>query len=600
MQLKSGKIILPNIKKLFINLKVLLGLFPKKLLPRFYFIQLIVLIGIFLESISIFSIIPFLESFKDSSDGKIAKYLNLENLNRQYLFLAFIFFLILSNIFQIFINIKTTKFSYDVTKEIKYFLYKLILRKKYNYFIKKEISYFNSLFLEEAWRINNGMINPGLMLFSQLLLILFILSGLLFYSFFPTLIVLALIGIFYVFYLLIISKKIYNNSKKISLFKVKLIQQINDNFSTIKEIIFKKDKTANSNNFLLNVSNMFNVMTYNQVTATIVKNLFEIFICLFLLCFILFYKNINYTSFILNYGVFVFVAYRLIPSFHKVYASLLSFLDTSNALSIISKELRVSTSDVYNFENVKKNETNEIELQKIFFSYDKKINVLKNVNLKIAKGSKIGICGESGSGKTTFADVLSGLIISDKGSVKVNNEILSKPEILLRSFSYCGQKNFLIEDTIRNNITLKYDATQEEIIILKKILKVVEIDQFVSNLDNGIDTLISAENGIKLSSGQAQRICIARCLFSNKNFLIFDESFNNLDLVNRDKILSNILENFSEKSLIIISHDTNLFQKLDKVIVFRSGEVVTTGNYKDLSENNEYFKQLVYQNEKEA
>ena len=94
----------------------------------------------------------------------------------------------------------------------------------------------------------------------------------------------------------------------------------------------------------------------------------------------------------------------------------------------------------------------------------------------------------------------------------------------------------MIEDTIKNNITLKYDATQEEIIILKKLLKVVEIDQFVNNLDNGIDTLISAENGIKLSSGQAQRICIARCLFSNKNV------FNNLDLVNRDKILSNILD----------------------------------------------------------
>ena len=132
MQLKSGNIILSNIKKLFVNLKVLLGLFPKKFLPRFYFVQFIILIGIILESISIFSIIPFLESFKDSSDGKIAKYLNLEDLNRQYLFLAFIFFIILSNIFQIFININTTKFSYNVTKEIKYFLYKLILRKKYN------------------------------------------------------------------------------------------------------------------------------------------------------------------------------------------------------------------------------------------------------------------------------------------------------------------------------------------------------------------------------------------------------------------------------------------------------------------------------------
>ena len=127
--------------------------------------------------------------------------------------------------------------------------------------------------------------------------------------------------------------------------------------------------------------------------------------------------------------------------------------------------------------NLTKNEANEIDLRKIFFSYDKKIDILKNINFNIKKGSKIGICGESGSGKTTFADILSGLINSDKGSVKVNDEKLIKPEILLRSFSYCGQKNFLIEDTIRNNITLKYDATQDEIAILKKLLKILEIDE---------------------------------------------------------------------------------------------------------------------------
>jgi ABC-type multidrug transport system fused ATPase/permease subunit len=598
MKSKSSITIFSNIEKIIVNLKVLLGIFPKKLLPRFYIIQLIILVGILLEFVSIFSIIPFLESFKDTSDGKISQYLNLENLNSQYLFLAFIFFIFLSNMFQIFINIKTIKFSFDVTKEIKYFLYKLILLKKYNYFLKKEISFFNSLFLQEAWRVNNGIINPGLMLFSQLLLILFVLTGLLFYSFFSTLIVLSLVGIFYLFYLRIISNKIYNNSKKISLFKVKLIQQINDNFSTIKEIIFKKNKTAFSDNFLLNLSNQFDVMIYNQFTATIVKNLFEIFICIFLLFFIFFYKNINFASFVLDYGVFIFAGYKLIPSFHKIYASLLTFLDTSNALNIIAKELKVSSLELYNFENIKKNQVNEIDLQKNFFSYDKKINVLKNIDFKVAKGDKIGICGKSGSGKTTFADILSGLLIPNKGSIKVNNYILNIPEILLRSFAYCGQKNFLIEGTVRDNITLKYEITQEEIIVLKKLLKIVEIDEFVNNLSNGIDTLISAENGIQLSSGQAQRICIARCLFSNKNFLIFDESFNNLDLVNRDKILSNILKSFSDKSIIIISHDINLFQKLDKIVLFRSGEIVATGNYKDLSKNNEYFKQLlVYQNE---
>ena len=99
----------------------------------------------------------------------------------------------------------------------------------------------------------------------------------------------------------------------------------------------------------------------------------------------------------------------------------------------------------------------------------------------------------------------------------------------------------------------------------------VWLDNFVTNLDNKINTLISAENGIKLSSGQAQRICIARCLFSRKNFLIFDESFNNLDGVNREKILTNILENFNNKTIIMITHDLNLLRKFDQILLFKSG-----------------------------
>ena len=345
---------------------------------------------------------------------------------------------------------------------------------------------------------------------------------------------------------------------------------------------------------------MFDVLAFNQIAASIIKNLFEIFICVILICFFILNKNIDYANFIASYGVMFFAAYKLVPSFHKVYVSFISFIDSSNALNVVSEELNGLNSEAYNFEDVKKNIVRKVQLEEIFFSYDKNNDVLKDINFETVKGSKIGICGESGSGKTTFADILSGLIKLERGSIKVNDEKLDKEEVLIRSFSYCGQKNFLIEDTIKNNITFKNEITADEEFLVKKLLKVVELDKFVENLKDDINTLISAENGIKLSSGQAQRLCIARCLFSNKNFMIFDESFNNLDLVNREKILSNILENFNKKSLIMISHDVSLFEKFDKIIVFKSGKIFTTGNFKDLKINSEYFQKLLYKNDKKT
>ena len=114
MNLKRTFIISPNIKKLFQNAKELIKLFPKKLIPKFYIIQILIIIGILLESVSIFSIIPFLDSFNNGSDNKIVKFFELQSFDRSSLFLIFIFFLILSHLFQIIVNIimMTISFNY--------------------------------------------------------------------------------------------------------------------------------------------------------------------------------------------------------------------------------------------------------------------------------------------------------------------------------------------------------------------------------------------------------------------------------------------------------------------------------------------------------
>ena len=115
MNLKSAYPILPNIIKLLHNVKGIIKIFPKKYLPGFYYIQFLIIIGTFLESVSIFSIMPFLASFDSNSDNNIITLFGINNLDRSVLFLIFIFFLIASNIFQALLNYKIIKFGYDVT-----------------------------------------------------------------------------------------------------------------------------------------------------------------------------------------------------------------------------------------------------------------------------------------------------------------------------------------------------------------------------------------------------------------------------------------------------------------------------------------------------
>ena len=128
----------------------------------------------------------------------------------------------------------------------------------------------------------------------------------------------------------------------------------------------------------------------------------------------------------------------------------------------------------------------------------------------------IGICGKSGSGKTTFIDVISGLI-EPTGELLVNGEKNElNNEKMISNSTYCSQKTILIDDSLRNNISLETSETILNEKLLKKAIEVAELSKFINNLDNGVDTIIG-EDGVRVSGGEAQRISIARTILQTKN-----------------------------------------------------------------------------------
>jgi subfamily B ATP-binding cassette protein MsbA len=232
-----------------------------------------------------------------------------------------------------------------------------------------------------------------------------------------------------------------------------------------------------------------------------------------------------------------------------------------------------------------------IIFQNVNFSYSDNSAILNNVNININGGSKTGIIGESGSGKSTilnliprFFNLTEGKILIDKQ--EINNVRLSS---LRKAISIVSQDTILFDDTIKKNIAYaKKNATDDEIY---KASKLAGIDNFVNSLENGYETLVG-ENGVKLSGGQKQRISVARAFLKNSPIILLDEATSSLDSDSEEKIKQALNELTKNKTTLIISHKLSTIITCEKIYVINKGKIIGEGTHLELVKNSAYYRNL--------
>ena len=214
--------------------------------------------------------------------------------------------------------------------------------------------------------------------------------------------------------------------------------------------------------------------------------------------------------------------------------------------------------------------SSHINVENVNFAYkDRSDNLLKNINLEIKPGDKIGILGESGCGKSTFLKLLMRFWDVNEGSISLDNKnIKTMPtKTLRRSQSLVTQETFLFNDTIENNIKIgKKDATKEEVIAA---CKKASIHEFIQTLPKGYKTN-AGELGSNFSSGEKQRIGIARAFLHDADILILDEPTSNLDTLNEAEILKSINNECKDKSIVMVSHRKSSVSICDKKIYVKN------------------------------
>lgn len=231
-----------------------------------------------------------------------------------------------------------------------------------------------------------------------------------------------------------------------------------------------------------------------------------------------------------------------------------------------------------------------IEFRKVSFTYGN-VQILNNLSFSLTRGTSVAIVGLSGGGKSTLIKLIVGLLKKGEGELLLDGKDID--EIRLNSYydhiSYLSQDTPIFDATIRDNIVFDEDTLSDE--ELYEILGKVHLQEKVSHLPDRLDTLVG-EKGLKLSGGERQRLAFARVIAQKRNILILDEPVSALDNITEQSLMETILNEFKDKTIIIVAHRLNFIKDVDKILVVDQGSIVGEGKFDDLIEQCEAFKAL--------
>lgn len=279
-------------------------------------------------------------------------------------------------------------------------------------------------------------------------------------------------------------------------------------------------------------------------------------------------------------GVLALAAFRLMPSANRIVNlsngirfQMPFFNELYEDLLIIKNKGAKETETCLQKPESRMDFENVISVEELSFAYPEiEKQVLNNISFSIPKGKFVGIVGPSGAGKTTFVDILLGLLAPSKGKISVDGKnIYDDIRTWQANLAYVPQSIYLIDGTIRENIALGVDEKEIDDALINKVLHMAELYDFVQELPAGIDTTVG-ERGVKLSGGQRQRIGIARALYYQPQVLVLDEATSALDNETEKSITDTILKLKGQITIIAVAHRLTTLAQCDFKVKFENGK----------------------------
>ena len=547
------------------------------------------------ELVSIGLVIPFLSVLTDPSlvyDNEFLKpyliYFNINNVNALFLpiTIAFAAAALLAGLVRVLLIVVQTRVGYLTGAELGVQIFSKTLHQPYEVHLQYNTSEVIAGIAHKTTALVQQGIIAILTIISSSLLLISIISVLLTINFKIALISFAIFGVIYGVMVVTTRPAIEQKGKLVTRMQGRVVKNIQEGLGAVRDILLDGSQSVYVGAFEKSEFRLRRAQIVHIILSTTPKFIVEALgiALIAVLAYFLISDRSSTVAIFPTLGALALGAQRLLPILQQLYATWASFsagqaafTDALNLLDQPVKTIEIQ-SEPFKYKD-------RLRLNKVSFHYlSDNTLVLDEVDLDIPLGSRVGIIGSTGSGKSTILDILMGLLHPTSGQLLVDNAVINENNTHLwkRMVAHVPQTIFLSDSTIAENIAF---GVLKENIDYRKVEQAIELAQLSSTickLSDGYESMVG-ERGVRLSGGQRQRIGIARALYKGANTIIFDEATSALDSVTEKEVMESISELPKEITMIIVAHRTSTLAQCDYIYKLENSKLTRMPTNKTFS-----------------
>ena len=549
---------------------------------QFLILQVFIVMASLFEMLSLGAILPFLTAL--SEPELVFKFKYLQPFIQFYgisdagdlalpLTVMFVMLIVFAALFRIILLWAMTRLSFTTGADLSIDMYRHTLYQDYETHVSRNSSEVINGIITKTKTVTSGIIYPLLNLISTVVTILGILGVLLMVNVFVTLIAFFGFGGLYLIVILSTRRLLNKNSQLIANKSDLMIKSLQEGLEGIRDVLINNNQRFYTQLYKKSDLKMRQASWRNEIIASSPRFGMEA-IGITIVSIFAYLATLNMggiDQFLPTLGIFVLGAQRLLPALQKAYGSYSRIKGSKYSLIDVIALLDQPLPDSANLPQLSPVSFREsIELKKLSFRYSKDSPwILKNINLKIPKGSVVGIVGMTGCGKSTLVDILMGLLMPTSGEMKVDNQPINTEN--KRSWqshiSSVPQHIYLTDSTLEQNIAFGIAEGEVDHSRVKKAARLAQISELVEGWESGYQTLVG-ERGMRISGGQRQRVGIARAFFKQSNVIFLDEATSALDDDTEQAVMKAIHTLDKEITVIIIAHRLTTLKNCDQILRF--------------------------------
>ena len=578
---------------------------------RLIVILIIVLISGFLDVFGVASIMPFIAVLSkpelvETSTILASAYKFSQNFGvntiRQFLFVLALFsFLIL--IFSMAFKAITIYAQLRFTAMREYSLSKRLLegyvRQPYVWFLNRNSAELGKNILSEVSRFTNYCLLPMLYIISYSILAIALISLIIFID--PTVAFISFTVLSVAYFIIYKSvgaflKKIGQKSIQSNEIRFGALQEL---FGSIKELKVRGLEQTYIDKYSISAQIYAKTLASSQIISQLPRFFIEAiaFGGIIILVLALLKTNNELALALPIIVLYVFAGYKLMPALQSIYHSYANLRFSNPGLQKLHKDITsLKSKKIENNNSGLISLKQNIELKNIYFTYPNAIQpALNNISMTIPAKSIVGLVGSTGSGKTTLADTILGLLESQEGTLTIDGNCIdnNNRKLWQKSIGYVPQNIYLSDGTVAANIAFAVEPGNINNAEVYRSAKIANIHDFVINeLSDGYNTIVG-ERGARLSGGQRQRIGIARAMYHNPQLFIFDEATSALDGITEYAVMEAIKKLQKKITIIIIAHRLSTVRDCEKIFLLEKGKLIDEGTFETLVKNNKNFSSMV-------